>query len=98
MHFPPFELHPEQFKTKKLGSFAECFVFVLAMNDILYQHVTKPQLTSGIEGYDVYEHRGLANRWEHSASWGQQENATYTTMYIKLDYTIPRLLQYVGDT
>ena len=38
---------------KKLGSFAECFVFVLAMNDILYQHVTKPQLTSSIEGYDV---------------------------------------------
>ena len=83
-------------KTKYCISWTIGLYLFLAMNNIHYQHVTKPQLTSDVEVYHVCEQKDLIVNF--SALWASKRNATYTTMHAKLDYMIPWLLQYVDDT
>jgi len=65
------------------------------LNHIHYQHVMKPQLTSGIEGYHLCEQKDLG---EHPALHASTRNAIYTTIHATLDYMIPRVMQFVDDT
>ena len=59
------------------------------MYHIHYQHVTKPQLTSAIEGYHVCEQKKIGKLIGTFCLAGQEE---YTTMHAQLDYVILRLL------
>ena len=65
-------------------------ICLLLMNYIYSQHVTKPQLTSAIEGYHVCEQKKKIGKLIGTFCLAGQEE--YTTMHAQLDYVILRLL------